>query len=120
MTEHVAAGYMTRFQCIGTACEDTCCKAWDVPISQADYGRLATAGAVDLVTRIANGRGGSVVVLRKLADRACPALDAAGLCSVHARFGETALPDVCASYPRVIGQLGDRLELTGRMSCPEV
>jgi lysine-N-methylase len=123
MAEHVAAGYMTRFQCAGTACEDTCCKAWDVPISQADYGRLAGAlgaDADDLVTRVANGRGGSIVVLRKLADRACPALDGAGLCSVHARFGETALPDVCASYPRVIGQLGDRLELTGRMSCPEV
>ncbi len=119
MPEHVAAGYMTRFQCAGAACEDTCCKAWDVPISQADYGRLASVDAGDLVTRIADGRGGSVVVLRKLADRACPALDA-GLCSVHARFGEAALPDVCASYPRVVGQLGDRLELTGRMSCPEV
>ncbi|HEY1551601.1 MAG TPA: flagellin lysine-N-methylase [Kofleriaceae bacterium] len=120
---HVAAGYMTRFQCIGTACEDTCCKAWDVPISQHDYGRLAGAlgdKADELVARIPNGRGGSVVVLRKLPDRACPALDATGLCSVHARFGETALPDVCASYPRVIGQLGDRIELTGKMSCPEV
>jgi lysine-N-methylase len=123
MTQHVAAGYMTRFQCAGAACEDTCCKAWDVPISQADYGRLAGAlggDADELVARIPNGRGGSVVVLRKLPDRACPALDATGLCSVHARFGEPALPDVCASYPRVIGQLGDRLELTGRMSCPEV
>ena len=119
MTEHVAAGYMTRFQCAATACEDTCCKAWDIPISQADYRRLGER-ADELVTRIPNGRGGSVVALRKLPDRTCLALDATGLCSVHARLGEAALPDVCASYPRVIGQLGDRLELTGRISCPEV
>jgi lysine-N-methylase len=124
MTEHVAAGYMTRFQCLGSACEDTCCKAWDVPISESDHGRLAGAlgaeGADSLVNRIPDGRGGTLAVLRKLPDRACPELDAAHLCSVHARFGEAALPDICASYPRVIGQLDDRLELTGHMSCPEV
>jgi lysine-N-methylase len=120
---HVAAGYMTRFQCAGTACEDSCCTAWDIPISKADYGRLAGvlgARADELVARIPNGRGGSMIALRKLPDRTCSALEPSGLCSVHARFGEAALPDVCSSYPRVIGQLGDRLELTGRISCPEV
>jgi lysine-N-methylase len=124
MTEYVAAGYMGRFQCLGSSCEDTCCKAWDVPISEADRGRLAGAlgaeAADQLVTRIPDGRDGTIVVLRKLPDRACPELDSAHLCSVHARFGEAALPDICASYPRVIGQLDDRLELTGHMSCPEV
>src|SRR4051794_12024267 len=124
MLEHVATGYMTQFQCIGSACEDTCCKAWEVPISDADHGRLAGAlgseGAERLVKKIPNGRGGTVTVLRKLPDRACPELGADHLCRVHARFGEPALPDVCSDYPRVVGRLGDQLELTGHMSCPEV
>lgn len=121
--EYVAAGYMTRFQCLGGACEDTCCKAWDVMVTESDLQRLSGAlgaAAQDLATRIPNGRGGTVTVLKKLPDRACLELDPTGLCKVHAAHGEAALPDVCMSYPRVIGRLDDRLELTGRMSCPEV
>ncbi len=114
---------MAQFRCIGTACEDTCCKAWDVPISSDDQVRLAGAlgaGADDMVNRIPNGRGGTLVVLRKLAGGACTQLDDAQLCTLHARLGESVLPDVCASYPRVIGRVGERLELTGQLSCPEV
>ena len=124
MPEYVAAPHMTRFQCIGGACEDTCCKAWNVPISEADQARLATAlgeaGALAMVSRIPNGRGGEVVVLRKAADRACTQLSEDHLCDLHRRLGEAVLPEICASYPRFVGRVGERLELTGRLSCPEV
>ena len=123
MPEYVAAPHMTQFQCIGTACEDTCCKAWNVPISEQDQARLAGAlgpDAADMVDRIPNGRGGTVVVLRKLADRACTQLETDQLCGLHRRLGEAVLPEICASYPRFIGRIGTRLELTGRLSCPEV
>lgn len=124
MDELVAAPYMTRFRCLGGDCEDTCCAAWDIPLSREDHQRLATAlgpAADAMVRRIPDGRGGALVVLAKRAeDGRCPQLDPAGWCSLHARHGEDALPDICCAYPRVIGRIGDRLELTGRMSCPEV
>ena len=123
MTDHHAAGHMTRFQCLGGACEDTCCIAWEVPVAPPDQARLRGAlgkRADQLVTQVPDGRGGMLTVLRKLPDGACPELDGNRMCQLHAHHGERALPDTCATYPRMIRQLDDRLELTGLMSCPEV
>src|SRR4029079_17930828 len=50
---------------------------------------------------------------------ACTFLDD-NWCSIHRRFGEDALPDVCSQYPRRVSQVADRIELTGSISCPEV
>lgn len=124
MDELVAAPYMTRFRCLGGDCEDTCCAAWDIPISPEDHARLTAAIGPDaeaMTKRISDGRGGSLVVLAKRAeDGKCTELDAAGWCSLHAKHGEDALPEICCAYPRFIGRVGEQLELTGRMSCPEV
>ena len=124
MDELVAAPYMTKFRCLGGDCEDTCCAAWDIPISAEDHQRLTQAigpAANAMLKRIPDGRGGSLVVLAKReSDGKCTQLDPAGLCSLHARLGEEVLPEICCAYPRFIGRVADRLELTGRMSCPEV
>lgn len=124
MTTYRAAPHMTTFRCLGSECEDTCCRAWEIPISDDDVARLTTAigeaGADDMINRIPNGRGGTVVVLRKLPNGACTQLDENQLCSLHARLGETVLPSICHSYPRAVGRVGETIELTGRLSCPEV
>lgn len=124
MTTYVAAPHMTTFRCIGGDCEDTCCRAWEIPVTDDDVARLTTAlgaeGAADMVHRLPNGRGGSMVVLRKLADKTCTQLDDQHLCSLHARLGEEVLPAICSAYPRLVARVGDQLELTGRLSCPEV
>jgi lysine-N-methylase len=41
------------------------------------------------------------------------------LCSLHARFGSDVLGDACASYPRLGSILGDTLEGSLELSCPE-
>lgn len=124
MTSHVAAPHMTKFRCIGTDCEDTCCKAWEIPITDDDVSRLTNAlgseGASDMVRRLPNGRGGTITVLRRLADGACTQLDENQWCGLQIRLGEGVLPVVCTSYPRLVIRVGDQLELTGRVSCPEV
>ncbi len=124
MSTYVAAPHMTAFRCIGTDCEDTCCRAWEIPITDDDISRLTTGigaeGASDMVHRLPDGRGGTVVVLRKLADGTCTQLDDQRLCTLHARLGEEVLPAVCSSYPKLVARVGDQLELTGRLSCPEV
>jgi hypothetical protein len=50
----------------------------------------------------------------------CTFLDEARLCTVMSRFGEDALPDACATYPRRVRRSGTRHELAGTVSCPEV
>ena len=115
---------MTTFRCLGTDCEDNCCNAWEIQVTDGDMSALTKALgpeiASDLVHHVPDGRGGTVVVLRKLADGACTQLDDKRLCTLHARLGAEVLPATCASYPRLVARVGDQHELTGRLSCPEV
>jgi lysine-N-methylase len=58
--------------------------------------------------------------IRLRADGTCAMLDADRLCAIQRRHGEALLPDGCAVYPRYISRVGERLELCGSLSCPEV
>jgi lysine-N-methylase len=124
MSEYLAAPHMLRFRCLGSECEDTCCKSWEIPISDADVERLAGGigreEADAMVRRVDNGRGVTIIVLKKLENGACTKLDDEQLCSLHKAHGEDVLPAVCRNYPRLVGRVGEQLELTGRLSCPEV
>lgn len=42
-----------------------------------------------------------------------------GLCSLHRRFGEALLPDVCTSFPRAVTHRGPERLLTASLACPE-
>ena len=124
MSDYVAAPHMLRFRCLGSDCEDTCCKAWEIAVSDADVERLARgigqAEADAMVNRVSNGRGGTFIVLKKLEDGTCTKLDEKQLCRLHAAHGPDVLPTICNAYPRTVGRVGEQLELTGRLSCPEV
>ena len=50
--------YAERFRCIGSACEDTCCQGWSVPVDQAAYEKYSNLPASffgDPCSRAANG-----------------------------------------------------------------
>src|SRR5204863_5151520 len=53
-------------------------------------------------------------------DGACPFLDAERLCDLQRAHGPDVLPHVCAEYPRMMNVVGERAELSGFPSCPEV
>ena len=53
-------------------------------------------------------------------DGSCRFLTEEKQCSLHSEYGPGILPDVCASYPRAAQLVGGRIELAGRLSCPEV
>jgi lysine-N-methylase len=134
--------YMTRFGCIGPDCEDNCCRdGWRVDVDLRSYRRLelATRNRSEWRRRIKQAvrpyRGQATkkqvrgprrrppperYVLRMQADNSCPLLEENGFCALHAEFGETVLPTVCASYPRWLHGIGDQTVLTGLLSCPEV
>lgn len=120
--------YMSRFQCIGAACEDHCCHEWDVLVDETHYRAIEGAlgalpdgsGAVDAAMRLTRDGQPAFALMVLRPDRSCSMLDADRLCSIQRRWGEPLLPDVCAVYPRAAARIGDRVELSGSVSCPEV
>jgi len=122
--------YMQRFHCIGADCEDNCCHGWTVEIdplahkrmqkltqlhSPAERRRYAAA-----VTEVDIGRKRPITIFRLRADTTCTMLEPSGLCHIQATFGEKLLSDVCALYPRRIQKVGEAVELSGMVSCPEM
>jgi lysine-N-methylase len=121
---------MTRFRCLGAACEDSCCHGWRIIVDKEHHDRLRgrmrspaeraelDAALEPVERKRATAHRHALIVLR--ADGRCSFLADDGLCTIHGRYGEELLADTCATYPRVLGQIGDRLELVGALSCPEI
>ncbi len=127
---HVALRYMRRFRCVGGACEETCCAGWTVPVDRAHHQALKKAMGGSRTDRerfrdahvrnpdpVADPRRHAL--LKLLPSGSCTMLTSEGMCSTQARFGEALLPDTCATYPRVMNTIGERIELSGSLSCPE-
>ena len=118
--------YFSHFRCIGADCEDTCCAGWGVTVDQRTYEKYQL-----LPDHPIHGRPlGSLVELNpassspedyarfRLDGGKCPALQE-GLCAIQQTLGESYLPDLCSKYPRVLNALGDTVERSLHMSCPE-
>lgn len=127
-SNYIGLRYMTRFRCIGADCEDSCCGEWVVTVDdahhdalrqvmgQTEQGRAEFDAAVQY--RIVDGRRIVSLLVQRL-DKSCVLLGADKFCTVQQRYGEALLPDDCALYPRSVGQLRGRVELSGNLSCPE-
>jgi lysine-N-methylase len=131
----VPANYSDRFRCIGSECEDTCCKDWSIPISEADIEKLNTLPVGPLRTLVessiavkpqAQAAAGSppvpaspFAIIRLDATQHCPMLSHDRLCRVHAEHGSEPLPYACATYPRIVHSIGGLQEAALTLSCPE-
>jgi lysine-N-methylase len=131
--ETITARYMTRFQCIGGACEDNCCHGWNVEIDQRHYQILRRSMERSKAEReefrqavkrtpdnLQSESNYARIQHAGDSEKNCPFLTGQKLCSVQGRYGERALPQVCSTYPRSIYRLDDRLEVWGMLSCPEM
>ena len=130
--------YAESFRCIGSACEDTCCQGWSVPVDQAAYEKFqqlpdgplrslieasmieasilsAPPGAVDEKAF----KSASFAQIRMDSQNQCPLLTEERLCRIHASLGEGFLPRICATYPRVVNEIGGFEETALALSCPE-
>lgn len=124
---YVGLRYMTRFRCIGTDCEDSCCGGWSVTVDppHVEALREAMSGTEEERAEFAaavyhrDDDGHRVSLLVQHPDKDCVMLGADQLCTIQRRYGESLLPDDCAVYPRSIGQINGRVELSGNLSCPE-
>lgn len=133
----IATRHFAEFQCIGSACESTCCSGWRVDVDRAAYHRLRARlkadgdDPSDYFTapgpRPRHSRrpaDETFAQMKRTADGDCSALEDDGLCGLHRRFGAGALPSTCATFPRRVSyEQGDgsspRLRATLDLGCPE-
>lgn len=118
--------YASRFRCAGSACEDTCCSNWQVNVDKKTYKALRTLDNRELgdtirqhLRRNEDGGTSDYATLRfEPQTRSCTLMKDQ-LCSIHARLGESYLPNVCFSYPRISHTVGGQPEQALMLSCPE-
>jgi len=117
--------YAARFRCISSACEDTCCSGWSVPIDRGTYEKYRSIEAL-------KPHLGTLIVLNAVAptpadfaripltaESNCAFLDPQKLCGIQKNHGPEALSHTCATYPRAVSTVSDQREEALNLSCPE-
>ena len=120
--------YAAAFHCIGTDCEDHCCKHWDIPLDKRTFAQYQLfpaekLGAVvrDFVTiSPAGSPDGLYAHIRRQKSGTCPFFGPDRLCGIQKEYGATLLSASCSIYPRSLSHVDAVLEGTLSLSCPEV
>ncbi|MFZ1084237.1 MAG: flagellin lysine-N-methylase [Terracidiphilus sp.] len=119
--------YAESFRCIGSECEDTCCQGWGVPIDQASYtkyqqlptSQLRSLIDANILTMPEGAKPNNFAKIRMDGASQCPMLTADRLCRIQLELGESYLSHICATYPRIVHQIGGVQETALTLSCPE-
>lgn len=126
----VVPRYSQRFRCIGSACEDTCCRGWVVPVDRATVkryqtlppGPLRTELNENIITPTTSGnqnQDAGFSSIRMLPSEECPFLSDERLCRIQQELGELYLCRTCAQYPRHFHSIDRIEECSLALSCPE-
>ena len=119
--------YVSRFSCVGPACEDTCCTGWRVAIDkktfnayrQTKHPELNPLFAANVKRQRSQSSDSNYARIELKADSGeCPLMEES-LCAVHKKLNETYLSDTCFSYPRNSRNFGGQHEQALTLSCPE-
>lgn len=108
---------LDRFACAGAACEDTCCRGWDMQVDAVHVERYR-AERPDLLDAV-DPNGGAPVMRRKGTSGTCVMLHD-GLCGIHAKSGTDLLGDACHFFPRATRKVGGAASMTATLSCPGI
>ena len=118
--------YMNQFQCIAGACEETCCAGWYIAIDEATYKKYKKVKVPDMKKRLdkelvaKKGQElGAYAAKIKLKNNRCAFLAKDNFCDIYKHLGEAYLSETCKMYPRNTNQIGDAVELSLALSCPE-
>ena len=112
--------YYTEFNCIASACEDTCCAGWDVVIDEETYECYqdmdGTFGEKLRSKMVVDEDGDNIFVLDGVR---CPFLNSSNLCDIYKEKGAQYLCYTCKQYPRYEDEFGNIREMGISLSCPE-
>ena len=123
-----APRYLQQFQCVGSACVENCCTGWQVSIDKPTYQKYQAIRIEPLASLLRQhvqkssgsvGAAGSYASIKLKTEQACPFLDAARLCQIHAGLGAQALSNTCSEYPRIYTLEGVQAGVAASLSCPE-
>lgn len=109
--------FLKHFRCLGADCADSCCKGWNMQLTDADYERYVATSSE--LAASATGEKGSYRMQRDPASDCCVRFKE-GLCSIQQTYGEDMLGEACYFYPRATRALGSHTVMTAAPSCPEI
>ena len=136
-TPFIRPAYADSFRCIGSACEDTCCQGWSVPIDKETYDKyrqLPPSPLRDLILESISEcipppvavpaetgapENASFSNIRMTSSIQCPLLTADRLCRIHRQCGQSFLSAACAGFPRLVKVFEGAKETALALSCPE-
>lgn len=127
-TRLIRSDYGSRFACIGSQCEDNCCKDWIVTIDETTcrkYSALTHSPLRALLVESIvppEGPGDGAIPfarIRMQPSGQCPILSENRLCRIQLELGEAYLSPTCARYPRTTHTIDGLEETTLSLSCPE-
>lgn len=121
--------YLKDFTCIGSNCEETCCKNWKITVDKETYKKykrlknndfhpLKDNKVIKNKKSISN-EDYAIINLDKNNEKYCPFLNEDLLCNIYTNLGEDYMCDTCKTYPREFSFVDDELEISLVPSCPE-
>ncbi|ANN35659.1 hypothetical protein BK704_34230 [[Bacillus thuringiensis] serovar konkukian] len=123
------ANYLYEFSCIGSQCEDTCCKGeWNVTIDKKQYERykqidaerqhLFFQSSININTHDVSEENYATITWD--VNSGCSFLTKENLCEIHKNYGPDLLCNTCRYYPRQTKKISEQYYQTGHLSCPEI
>jgi len=119
--------YVTRFACIGPACEHNCCMGWSITLDkktfnnyrQSSHGELSQTFAKHIKrNRVGNDDKAYGKIELDASSQQCPLMEDK-LCKVQKNLNETYLSSTCFNYPRQTRTFAGQVEQGLVLSCPE-
>lgn len=118
--KYLTLDFFHNFECIGSACPDTCCKGWSILVDDDSVQKYQTVpGAYgqklcsSLITK------GDQTYFH-MPNQHCPHLTEENLCGIYQKLGADSMCYTCKIYPRTSSVYGDISFTLLSASCPEV
>ena len=122
---YIRPRYAEAFACIHSACEDTCCQGWSVPIDQRTWEKYRTNEVMKphigklIVLNTTNPSTSDYARMPLTVTGTCAFLEPDRLCGVQKKLGPEMLSHTCATYPRALSTHAGQPESALNLSCPE-
>lgn len=115
-----------KFECIGSECEDHCCRDWSITIDKATYDNYKKEENEEFkkifeyaVSKRKYATKYNYAIMHLNMYGECLFLDDKNLCSIYRMLGPENMCHTCKVYPRYSVKVDDILQRSLSLSCPE-
>lgn len=107
-----------QFECIADKCTDSCCAGWKIIVDEHSAKKYRDYQG-ELGEKLKHKMLQDKNIFFELNKGRCPFLNSGNLCDIYIEMGKDMLCETCSSYPRIIRQEDDIMQVCLTMSCPE-